>query len=100
MKTTLATALVVAAASTSAQSISVGAAPRGDATKVASRIIKENHPACKQVSGAKRRLDGSISANCSGSQFLVFTVFNSKEGRTIELAMNCTAAKQHLGISC
>jgi hypothetical protein len=100
MKTPLFAILLATAAAASAQSISVGAAPAGDAAKIANRIIKENHPACKQVSGAKRRPDGSIAANCSGSRFLIFTVFNPKEGRTIELAMNCTAAKQHLGISC
>lgn len=100
MKTSVIVVLLATAGAAAAQSISVGAAPSGDAAKVASRIIKENHPACKRISNAKRRPDGSIAASCSGSQFLVFTVFNPKEGRTIELAMNCTAAKQHLGVAC
>jgi hypothetical protein len=100
MKTLLTAVMLGTAAFASAHSISVGAAPAGDVAKVANRIIKENHPACKHVSNAKRRPDGAIAANCSGSQFLVFTVFNPKEGRTIELAMNCTAAKQQLGIAC
>lgn len=83
-----------------AAGISVGAAPKGDAQSVAARIIKENHPTCKKVSGAKRRPDGSISAQCNGASFLVFTVFNPKEGRAMELALNCAAAKKHLNIAC
>lgn len=78
----------------------VGAAPKGNAVVVANKIIKYNFPSCKKVEDAKRRADGSITATCNGADFLVFTVFNSKEGRTIELAMNCTAAKQRLDISC
>jgi hypothetical protein len=100
MRALLTAALLAVTATVSAASITVGAAPSGDASKVATRIIKENHPTCKRVQGAKRRPDGSIEASCGGSQFLVCTVFNPKEGRTIELAMNCTAAKQHLNISC
>lgn len=87
-------------ATVEAAGISVGAAPKGEAQAVASKIIKENHPTCKKVSGAIRRADGSISAKCNGTSFLVFTVFNPKEGRTIELALNCTAAKKHLDIAC
>ena len=83
-----------------AAGISVGAAPKGEAQAVATKIIKDNHPACKKVSGAARRADGSISAQCNGTSFLVFTFFNAKEGRTIELALNCTAAKKHLNIAC
>ena len=78
----------------------VGAAPKGDATAVASRIIKDNWPACKRVSGAVRRPDGSIRAKCDGTDYLVFTVFNPKEGKLLELAMNCTAAKQLMNVSC
>lgn len=91
---------VLAAASVDAAGISVGAAPKGEAQAVAARIIKENHPTCRKVSGAKRRPDGSISAQCNGSSFLVFTVFNPKEGRAMELALNCAAAKKHLNVSC
>lgn len=89
-----------AAASVYAADISAGAAPKGDAQAVANRIIKRNHPACKKVTNVKRRPDGSISAQCNGAGFLVFTVFNPKEGRAVELALNCAAAKRHLNITC
>lgn len=87
-------------ASALAAPFAVGAAPKGNAVTVASKIIKYNFPSCKKVEDAKRRADGSITATCNGADFLVFTVFNPKEGRTIELALNCTAAKQRLDISC
>jgi hypothetical protein len=82
-----------------AASIAVGAAPKGDATVVASRIIKYNFPSCKRVTGAMRQGDGSIRATCDGTQYLVFTVFNAKEGKLIELALNCTAARK-LDVKC
>jgi hypothetical protein len=82
-----------------AANFAVGAAPKGDATVVASRIIKYNFPACKQVTSAVRQPDGSIRAACDRTQYLVFTVFNAKEGKLIELAMNCSAAKQ-IGVNC
>ena len=84
----------------SAAPIAVGAAPKGDATKVAGKVIMDNFPACTKMGAATRRPDGSIKAICSGVEFLVFTVFNPKEGRTMEIAMNCSAAKKHLSISC
>jgi len=90
---------IIALSSTSAAlgaAPAVGAAPSGDATTVATRIIKYNFPACKKVSGAVRGPDGSIRASCDGTNYLVFTVFNPKEGKTIEVAMNCTAAKSLL----
>lgn len=77
----------------------VGAAPKGDPATVASRIIKYNFPACKRVTGALRAPDGSIRAVCDETHYLVFTVFNAKEGKTLELALNCSAAKQ-LNITC
>lgn len=80
-------------------SVSVGAAPKGDATAVASRIIKYNFPSCKAVSNAVRQGDGSIRASCDGTRYLVFTLFNAKEGKLSELAMNCSAAKK-IGTSC
>jgi hypothetical protein len=80
--------------------VAVGAAPKGDATSVASRIIKYNFPSCKRVSGAVRAADGAIRAKCDGTEYLVFTVFNAKEGKTIELAMNCAASKSLLSVSC
>lgn len=83
-----------------AGSIVVGAAPTGEPTTVATRIIKENFPKCKKVAGAHRKSDGSIKARCDGSDYLIFTVFNAKEGRTLELALNCSAAKQNLNIDC
>lgn len=92
---TLSTAFAFAASP-----FAVGAAPKGDAAAVANKIIKRNFPACKKVVQASRRPDGSISASCDGMDYLVFTVFNPKEGRTIELALNCSAAKQHLNVSC
>jgi hypothetical protein len=78
----------------------VGAAPKGDPVTVASRIIKENFPNCTRVTSATRRADGSIRAICDGTQYLVFTVFNAKEGKILELALNCAAAKRHLNVSC
>ena len=88
-----------AAGPTSAADIPVGAAPKGDATAVASRIIKHNFPSCKRVTGAARQSEGSIRAACDGTQYLVFTVFNAKEGKLIEIALNCTAARK-LNVSC
>lgn len=78
----------------------VGAAPKGDATSVATKIIKENFPACKKVSGAARAPDGSIRARCDGVSYSVFTVFDKKQGKLHEVALNCTAAKQLLNVSC
>lgn len=78
----------------------IGAAPKGDAKTVASKIIKYNFPVCKKVSTATRNSDGSILAKCDSIDYLVFTMFNAKEGKTLELAMNCTFTKQLLKISC
>ncbi|KTD48045.1 hypothetical protein Lrub_1493 [Legionella rubrilucens] len=78
----------------------VGAAPEGDATEVATRIIQDNFPECKQVTTAIRAPDGSIHATCDNIDYLVFTLFDAKKGKTIEVAMNCTAAKQLLNVSC
>ena len=78
----------------------VGAAPKGDPTTVASKIIKYNFPECRRVSSATRNPDGSIRAKCDRTDYLVFTVFNAKEGKTLEVAMNCAAAKSLLNISC
>lgn len=78
----------------------VGAAPKGDPKTVSSRIIKYNFPSCKTVVSATRAADGSIRARCDSTDYMVFTIFNSKEGKATELAMNCTAAKKHLNINC
>lgn len=86
-------------ASAIAQS-SVGAAPKGDAKVVASRIIKHNFPSCRTVSHAVRAPDGSIRARCDTSNYMVFTIFNAKEGKTSEIALNCTAAKKLLNTDC
>lgn len=83
-----------------AAQVAVGAAPAGDATAIAARIIKYNFPTCKRVSSATRVADGSIRAKCDGKDYLVFTMFNPKEGKTLELALNCTAAKSLLNVSC
>ena len=77
-----------------------GAAPKGDATAVASRIIKDNFPSCKRISNAVRQSDGSIRAKCDGTSYLVATMFNPKEGKVLELALNCDVAKRLLNISC
>lgn len=94
------TTLLAAAWPVSAATPAVGAAPKGDPTAVATKIIKQNFPECKRVSNAKRKPDGSIQAKCDGADYLVFTVFNAKEGKIIEVALNCTAAKSLLNISC
>lgn len=78
----------------------VGAAPKGDAKVVASRIIKHNFPSCRTISNAVRSPDGSIRARCDTSNYMVFTIFNAKEGKTSEIALNCTAAKKLLNIDC
>jgi len=78
----------------------VGAAPKGDPTTVAAKIIKYNFPKCKRVSNAARSPDGSIRAKCDGIDYLVFTMFNPQEGKTLEVALNCTAAKSLLNVSC
>lgn len=78
----------------------VGAAPTGDAATVASRIIKDNFPTCRHVTQVARRPDGAIRANCDGESFLVFTVFDAQAGKTLELALNCTASKRLLNIAC
>ena len=82
-----------------AASFAVGAAPKGNAADVASRIIKYNFPACKRVTSATRTGEGAIVAVCDGSEYMVFTVFNKKEGKLIEVALNCTAALK-MGINC
>lgn len=83
---------------THAASISIGAAPKGDATKIASRIIKYNFPKCKRVSAATRAADGSIRATCDGRAYLVFTMYSAAEGKMVELAMDCAAAR-NFGVS-
>lgn len=83
-----------------AGSIVVGAAPAGEPNVVAAKIIKYNFPMCKKVVGAQRKSDGSIKARCDRNDYLIFTVFNAKEGRTLELALNCSAAKKTLDIDC
>lgn len=102
MRRAIALTVVAVAAGCAAAALAgpaVGAAPPGDATAVASRIIKYNFPQCRRVSGATRSPDGAIRARCDGADYLVFTVFNAKEGRVIELALNCTAARQ-MNINC
>lgn len=91
--------LILEAAGVTAGPIAVGAAPQGDPVAVASRIIKYNFPACRLVSNATRLPDGSIRAKCDGTSYRVFTVFDANRGKTIEVSLNCTAAKS-LGVSC
>lgn len=92
--------LVATATAVVAGAPSVGAAPKGDATAVATRIIKYNFPSCKLVADATRRSDGSIRASCDGTSYLVFTVLNPNEGKVIEVAMNCAAAQKLAGTGC
>jgi hypothetical protein len=80
-------------------SVAVGAAPQGDAKTVASRIIKYNFPQCKRVTRATRLADGSIRAICDGIDYRVMTVYIAKEGKMVEVALNCTEAKR-LGVEC
>ena len=80
--------------------MSIGPAPAGDSAIVASRVIKYNFPTCKRVSGSTRISDGSIRAKCDGTSYMVFTMFNANSGKTIELALNCEAAKSRLNVSC
>jgi hypothetical protein len=98
--TILAISMLLSVPTLTAAPFTVGAAPKGDTTKIAARIIKYNFPTCKRVSSATRKQDGSIRAMCDGTDYLVFTVFNAKEGRMLEVAMNCTAAKTLLNVSC
>ncbi len=101
MKLLFITALALAAAANAAgPSVSIGAAPEGEAKQVATRIIHYNFPTCKRVSSAVRLGDGSIRAKCNGVDYRVFTVYSAKQGKMLELAMNCTAAKQALNIDC
>lgn len=105
MKKAFATILIAASLFAAAWPVlaaapAVGAAPKGDPTNVASKIIKYNFPKCKRVSNATRAPDGSIRAKCDNTDYLVFTLFNPKEGKTLEVALNCTAAKALLNISC
>lgn len=93
-------ALFVAGNIFAGPSVATGAAPQGDAKKVATRIIRYNFPTCKRVTSAVRLTDGSIRATCDGFDYRVFTVFNAQQGKMLEVAMNCTAAKQLLNISC
>lgn len=79
---------------------SVGAAPKGDAKNIASRIIKENFPECRQITKAIRSSDGAIRARCDATEYLVFTLFDPQAGKVHEIALNCTAAKSLLNISC
>lgn len=103
MRYAIASAMALVLAGTHVQTSAAptfGAAPKGDATAVASRIIKDNFPACKRVSNAVRQSDGSIRAKCDGTSYLVATMFSPKEGKVLELALNCDAAKKLLNISC
>ena len=84
-----------------AGSVSIGTAPKGDAKKIATKIIKYNFPSkCHLVTSAIRLGDGSIRATCDGTDYRVFTVYTASEGKMTEVALNCTAEKQLLNIDC
>jgi hypothetical protein len=74
----MATIFLAPASQIRGNSLPIGAAPRGDASAVAARVIKYNFPSCRHVSAAVRLSDGSIRAMCDGLQYRVFTVFNSE----------------------
>jgi hypothetical protein len=79
----------------------VGAAPSGDATAVATRIIKRDFPRCKSISNASRNpKDGTIKAKCDGTDYLVFTVHNANTGKAREMALECAKAKSLFNVSC
>ena len=92
--------LLLATRDVHAASVSAGAAPPGDAKTVATTIIKYNFPQCKRVTTARRAPDGTIRANCDGTDYYVFTMYNAKEGRMFEVALNCAESKRLLGIEC
>lgn len=81
----IAASLIVAASVSFAANIPVGAAPKGDAATVASRIIKYNFPQCKKVTNASRRGDGSILATCDGTDYLVSPYSMHKKERRLSL---------------
>ncbi len=83
-----------------AHAINIGPAPAGNATAVATSVIKANFDSCKRVTNATRQKDGSVFAKCSGVEYLVFSVKNQKSGAAQPVALNCDAAKTRLGISC
>jgi len=83
-----------------AASIAAGAAPQGDAKTVATRIIKYNFPSCKRVTRATRSADGTIIAICDGVTYYVFTLYDGKAGKMHEVALNCDASKQLIGVPC
>jgi hypothetical protein len=92
--------LVLASSQAKAAGLTIGAAPKGEPVSVASRIIKENFPECRRVTKAVRAPDGGIHARCDATDYLVFSLFNAKEGKARDVALNCTAAKRLLNISC
>lgn len=99
MKTSAAWCLLLSIASFADAAVSIGAAPEGDAKTVSARIIKYNVPECKRVTAAVRLPDGSIRATCDSKDYRVFTMYSSEKGKMVEVALNCTAAKQY-GINC
>jgi hypothetical protein len=86
--------------SVQATSVAAGAAPQGDAKTVATRIIKYNFPECKRVTRASRSADGTILATCDGTNYYVFTLYDGKAGKMHEVALNCDASKQLIGVPC
>jgi hypothetical protein len=83
-----------------ASGFSAGAAPKGDAQAVATRIIKYNFPQCKRITNVSRQADGTIRATCDGVSYYIFTMYVPSEGKMHELAIDCGAAKRLLQIDC
>lgn len=84
-----------------ADSVAFGAAPEGDPKAVAQRIVQANFEPkdCPKIVTATRLTpDQSIKIACSnGETFRVFTIFDSKRGKTQEVAMRCSAVAK-LGV--
>lgn len=101
MKPLYLTALLALTSSTSfAYAPALGPAPAGDTQTVAETVIKDNWPNCKRVVSAKRRKDGAIQARCDKTDYLVFTMFDPREGRHIEMALNCSASARLMNLKC
>ena len=86
-------AFIAVVSSASAQSISIGPAPSGNAITVASQVIKQAEHPCPKVTGARRLKDGSITAKCSNAE--TYRVFSVKDK---PVALRCSVAKA-IGVS-
>lgn len=72
-------------------------APEGNPMEVAARVIRSNEQPCPRVIKAERVFDKTIRATCSNQISYRISKLKTAEGKTIELSMNCQAARK-LGI--